>query len=166
MTLMTNQFKMTTDRRSYVPLSDGGGVHYMGGERISATWTFPEGSVTMATLHDKYYTGGRGRGYSDHVKSTKARVYVWASESFNVVEDLTNRRRRPHDAWRPVVEELLHRVGVEFDKMRWNQRAGCSCGCSPGFILEGGPSKVEFFVHLNDAPTVDETKPGRDLVTS
>ncbi len=33
---------------------------------------------------------------------------------------------------------ILKEVGIpENTKASWSQKAGCSCGCSPGFILKG-----------------------------
>ena len=99
-------------------------------------------------------------------KST--RIYVWASE-FNVIEDLQNRTRRPHDAWRPRVLDVLKTLGFTDVRMYWSQKAGCSCGCSPGFVVRPVNDGIRLFggdlhIHLTDAPSVDETKPARTLI--
>jgi len=118
---------------------------------VSATWTFDDGVVV---------------GYSDNTEEReryrKSRVFVDARE-FDVVEDLTNRTRRPYDAWRAPVVEALARIGVT-GKLGWSQKAGCAmCPCSPGFIVTGGPTGGDFWVRLPGAPTVDGTKPAREL---
>jgi len=100
-------------------------------------------------------------------QAKKARVFVWASEEFNVLEDLANRTRRPHQIWKPLVLKILEQVGISDVKLRWSQRAGCSCPCSPGFIIEEGMRfglrDGDIFIHMI-APTVDESKPARQLV--
>ena len=65
---------------------------------------------------------GRRRG------RTESRVYVWESKE-SIVDNLVNRRSRLHDAYKEIVSVLCPGV-----KLRWSQKAGCSCGCSPGFI--------------------------------
>lgn len=163
--VMTTKFKLTEDRRHYVPFSDGrGGVHYSE-PRLGATWEFPNATVTLHTETDKYVQSGR-TSYSKSVKAQHSRCYVATSDSFNVLEDLENRQRRPHQVWKPLVLDVLKRIGVEPDQVNWNQRAGCTCGCSPGFILRGRhlTGKVTFSVTLKGVPTVDETKPARELV--
>lgn len=61
-----------------------------------------------------------------------------------VLEDLINRRSRPYNEFRklfPVVRDKLKEMGYDTDiggkeKVRWSQYAGCTCPCSPGFILD------------------------------
>jgi len=94
----------------------------------------------------------------------QGRVYVSAVAEFNVLEDLTNRLRRPHKAWRPMVLAALEQIGIMPTRMYWSQYAGCSCPCSPGFRLDCTETEYyAFWIHLNNAPTVDETKSGREL---
>lgn len=56
-----------------------------------------------------------------------------------ILDNLINRHSRPHAAWRKViVDQVLPNItGLEAAKVRWSQKAGCSCPCSPGFILVG-----------------------------
>lgn len=133
-----------------------GTTHVDAYQPVRASWEFEDGvTVDMRTacLLDER---------RDFIK--KARVYTRSDQPFSVVEDLTNRFRRPYMIWKDGVINALDRVGVPFDKVRWDQRAGCSCGCSPGFVVEGGPKGVEFWITLPLAPTVDETKPGREVL--
>lgn len=79
------------------------------------------------------------RGYKP-----KTRVYVWpVGES--LIDNLINRRSRPISAFRAVAETALTDLGVDMDKitMRWSQKAGCSCGCSPGFIVDGWDMNID-----------------------
>lgn len=65
--------------------------------------------------------------------TTKSRMYVWV-EGENILENLENRHSRPTQVYRELLAPVFQMLGVE--KARWSQKAGCSCGCSPGFILD------------------------------
>jgi hypothetical protein len=68
-----------------------------------------------------------------------------------LAENLVNRRDRPRDFYRKyvlpkVIQQLNLREGT---KARWSQYAGCSCPCSPGFILsDDGLYKTDIHVSL------------------
>jgi hypothetical protein len=102
-----------------------------------------------------------------HVRRT--RIYVSGSGAFDVLEDLQDRTRRPYRAWRPLVLDVLERLGYEDLTLRWSQRAGCGCGCSPGFIIEGGAryglsdGDLWFKFTDPDVPVVDESLPARTV---
>jgi len=82
-----------------------------------------------------------------------------------IVDDLMNRRERPHKLLKPFVDLALKEVngqgGVtvpEDVKSRWSQYAGCSCPCSPGFVLthtlssDAAPIDIWIQVGEPDAP--------------
>lgn len=97
------------------------------------------------------------------------RMYVSAGGAFDVLEDLTNRTRRPHVAWKKIIKPLIEAYIPQLDvsKMVWDQYAGCTCPCSPGFILKNTGRISDDIVHydvwvkLSAAPNVDETKAPR-----
>ena len=68
----------------------------------------------------------------------KPRVSV-SFEGETILENLENRRSCPIKLLRRVCEETLDSLGVKKSmvEFRWSQKAGCNCGCSPGFIVEG-----------------------------
>lgn len=66
----------------------------------------------------------------------------------DVWEQIINRRHRPYREVRPFVEAALREAGIEFEKTRWNQRAGCDCPCSPGFVLEGAVRGFDYWVGI------------------
>lgn len=68
---------------------------------------------------------------------TKARVY-FSFKGETVLDNLMNRKGRPYNALRrEAMPEVLKQMGLPADtKVRWSQYAGCSCPCSPGFIVE------------------------------
>ena len=72
----------------------------------------------------------------------KSRVYVWPDET--LTENLINRRSRPVADFRRAAIKGLQELGVNTDsiKLSWRQTAGCSCGCSPGFICDGYDDKL------------------------
>ena len=67
--------------------------------------------------------------------TAKPRLYV-SHDGENVLENLVSRKSRPVDQYRGVMPEILKQLGLPADtKMRWSQKAGCPCGCSPGFVV-------------------------------
>lgn len=67
---------------------------------------------------------------------TKApRVYVSLCDE-SIFENLMNRRNRPTKVYRALASSVLKEKGIFVKKMRWSQYAGCTCPCSPGFILD------------------------------
>jgi hypothetical protein len=105
----------------------------------------------------------------------KPRIYA-TQPSLDIAEDLMNRTRRPFRQWRKLVITALEESGLGIDttRMGWDQHAGCSCGCSPGFVLDNHNSVVVgdmgfhnydvYVVMPEGTPTVDETKAPRLLV--
>lgn len=79
------------------------------------------------------------------------RVYFFPSKE-TVSEQFINRRARPYDEYRKLLPLALMATGVPGDVSRdaiWSQKAGCSCGCSPGFIIKrniSGLSGSDLFV--------------------
>lgn len=72
-----------------------------------------------------------------------SRLYVSVSGE-NIIQNLENRFDRPVKEYRRLLAPVLQLLSraVPFNpiepviKARWSQKAGCSCGCSPGFILD------------------------------
>jgi hypothetical protein len=64
----------------------------------------------------------------------RPRCYLFVSGE-SILDNLRNRRGRPHEELKPLVEQELRASGVSFADLQWSQRAGCECGCSPGWIL-------------------------------
>jgi len=101
----------------------------------------------------------------------KPRVYVDVDD-FDLFENLENRFRRPYKFYRKYVLEALELMGMDEPRIGWSQKAGCSCGCSPGFIVQS-ESRVlrdtrhwDMWITIAGAPAADEAKPARLLVPS
>lgn len=53
----------------------------------------------------------------------------------NVLENLMNRRNRPTTLYKKILLQLVEKTNIKIDKPKWEQKAGCGCGCSPGFLF-------------------------------
>lgn len=74
-------------------------------------------------------------------RQAEVRIYIWPKKE-TVMDNLVNRHSRPYKDWKPLAEEALAKVtnvAVKDNpyKIGWSQKAGCNCGCSPGFIVRG-----------------------------
>ena len=83
--------------------------------------------------------------------NAKPRIYIF-QDNYNVLNDLISgdRYNRPHTAYRKLIlsqilEQSNYPAGT---KVKWSQYAGCSCPCSPGFIVNGIPNKEDVFVTI------------------
>lgn len=146
--------------------------------RLSHTrWAYPEGKYdkkvsTVTNLleggklaglksnreYGDYY-GGRYR--SNPHKDTpngKTRVFVNV-EGEGIWDDFANRTSRPHTLWVGPIKQALRDAGFPADvKLRWSQKAGCSCPCSPAFFVTGGPVGHDLWVTI-EADTVQSEDP-------
>lgn len=81
---------------------------------------------------------------------TKTRVYIHIKGE-TLLENLMNRRQRPYTIYKKeVMPAVLEKMGLSKDtKFRWSQKAGCACGCSPGFIIDSD-NGADVFVSISD----------------
>jgi len=81
--------------------------------------------------------------YTSRGTRVKTRIYVWP-ENETVLENLIERSTRPIKAYREVVNQALNDLGVDQSKLdiKWTRKAGCQCGCSPGFVVDGWNEKL------------------------
>lgn len=88
---------------------------------------------------------------SRRARNPKPRMYFFpVGES--TMEHLFNRHNRPVKEFRKLIALALVEAGVELSeakdvKARWSQYAGCSCPCSPGFILDTN-GNVDYYVDV------------------
>ena len=67
----------------------------------------------------------------------KARIHLWPKGE-NVMGWLDRRRNQPVKQLREVLPGIIEELCIPGNYIfRWSRKAGCSCGCSPGFIVEG-----------------------------
>lgn len=104
-------------------------------------------STESVLEYNKFWKGKRVHG----------RMHVFHEGEPIIPDNLINRHYRPYELYRkvilPVVKEVLD---IDDDiKFEWDQRAGCSCPCSPGFIIKGYYNNIDVLV--NGMPrTVEE----------
>lgn len=84
----------------------------------------------------------RGYRYSVARRETSKALRVYLSpKGESVGENLFfGRHNRPHEQLRALVEKAMFRAGLkpsDATHIKWSQKAGCRCGCSPGFIVQG-----------------------------
>lgn len=86
------------------------------------------------------------------------RIYVWIKDE-NVLENLQKRHSRPYNEYRKLFPDIVRRIGLKADiKANWSQKAGCSCGCSPAFIVRNpGELRLNKDLHVL-VDYVDEKK--------
>ena len=118
---------------------------------------------TITVMPRRYY------GNKDHYKSP--RMYVEVADE-TVFDNIANRKRRPYNVYKTLIHSTNLASVLDLREFRWSQHAGCTCNCSPGFILghqsivdDEGNSYAYFdlWLTLENAPSVDETKPARVL---
>ena len=109
-------------------------------ENIVETIELENGLEAKVTIRQKFDEKRWGRNSWMEVRSfQKARVYVWVNDE-SIAENLMNRRNRPVTEYRKIAKEVLQEMEIG-GKINWSQKAGCSCPCSPGFILHESDSK-------------------------
>lgn len=116
-------------------------------ERTECTVVTDDG-LTLEVSKGRMTEYGR-YGHKYH-PNRKGRIYVWIS-SETVLDNLMNRRNRPTKFYRTLLPPALEAIGEPTDiKVSWNQKAGCSCGCSPAFVVRGS-ELYGYDVHINVA---------------
>jgi len=86
----------------------------------------------------------------------KSRLY-FHHDGESILEGFGNRASRPWKIYRTFLEEVRAKFDLPEDvKFNWSRKAGCSCGCSPAFIITGHWG-TDFFVTLSkDAPVAED----------
>jgi hypothetical protein len=84
------------------------------------------------------------RNRSHRERKNRGVIYV-SIQGETIIQNIVERKCRPHTEYRkmmPQAIEILKAQGfinedvkAEDVKLSWSQYAGCSCPCSPGFIV-------------------------------
>jgi hypothetical protein len=126
------------------------------------TYTFRLGGATI-TLRERTW----GRHTTSREYFAAPRLYVDVDDS--LIDNLANRTRRPYNDYKTIIWGSMLDQVFDLGKLQWSQYAGCSCPCSPGFILPkqdvniGGKtwSRFDAWVEFKDIGHVDERKAPR-----
>lgn len=89
---------------------------------------FSDGEITF--VERKYRADARISEYY-----AAPRLYV-SVEDETIFENLMNRHSRPYNAYKTLIHGSDLDEIIDLSKLSWSQKAGCSCPCSPGFILK------------------------------
>jgi hypothetical protein len=82
-------------------------------------------------------------------RSKKARIYIWPVNE-TLCDNLINRHCRPVAMYRKdILPTVLGLIGGT--SAHWDQKAGCSCGCSPGFVVDDVYG-LEVHVQVSEMP--------------
>ena len=93
-------------------------------------------NIKINRVRDNDATYGSWDKYR-RARDARGVIYLWPKGE-NAIDNLVNRRTRPYNDYKKdVIPEILTAMELPSDtKVRWSQKAGCSCGCSPGFVLD------------------------------
>jgi hypothetical protein len=102
--------------------------------------------------------------------SQAPRMYVGVTDE-TVLDNLMNRTRRPYNGYKTLIRASGISEILDISKLSWSQRAGCTCPCSPGFIINRQEIEIQgknlwnfdVWAMLEYAPSVDERKAPRVL---
>ena len=66
---------------------------------------------------------------------TKMKLYFFPKNQ-SLIETIMKRYNSPSDLWKKLGSEAMAELGyrIKDNKLSFSQKAGCSCGCSPGLI--------------------------------
>lgn len=91
------------------------------------------------------------------------RVYV-GLEGENILENFANRFDRPTKLYRKALPIAFDKLGIDpndIDRIVWDQKAGCGCGCSPGFVLRGTQNRgYDIYIELTAEKPQEMTERG------
>ena len=95
-----------------------------------------------------------GTSRQDNIRpgASLPRLFVWVQDE-NILDNLMNRHARPVPTYRRAAKAALAGLGYTNVRLRWSQKAGCSCPCSPGFIVEGaGTCDIDVTIEATEQP--------------
>ena len=87
------------------------------------------------------HTPSWSRKHDAYCACSRRRVFVSLQGETILENFMGGRHNNPVDMLRPVVKAYLLGRGIPVKGMVWSQKAGCSCPCSPGFVVaQAGPN--------------------------
>jgi hypothetical protein len=85
----------------------------------------------------------------------KRTLVYFSHEGESVLENFGNRAARPVDVYRTFLKEVAGRLGVPENSFFWSRKAGCACGCSPGFVCREDRGRDVYVTLSAEAPKVE-----------
>jgi len=140
---------------------------------VQGNWTLHPGSKRFTTLFGKgnqvKITSIKQLDKSPRTNSrwdtlprmANVKVFIFPKNE-SILENLVNRRSRPYHEWKEAVMDEVREILGDNVKLRWSQKCGCACGCSPGFTTDVAGTK-DIFIDLDCTPltTLEEPDPDR-----
>lgn len=78
---------------------------------------------------------------------SRVRLFIETKDE-SVAENLMARmfgHSAPYKTYRQeVLPRVFKKLKIDPAKVSWSQKAGCSCGCSPGYVLDINPTVAGF----------------------
>ncbi len=87
----------------------------------------------------------------------QARMYFFHPDK-SIMENLVNRHFRPVPFYKKLIPQVFAQLGIKATKAAWRSRCGCSCPCSPGFVLEGGFEDIYVTLEASDFENQTQSK--------
>lgn len=83
--------------------------------------------------------------------NSRPRIYI-TPEGETIRENfLHGRHNRPYTLYKKeVLPQLFRKLGLNPETVSWSQKAGCSCPCSPGFIVRSWDIPYDIHVTVTD----------------
>ena len=97
--------------------------------------------------------------------SSHSRLFLFDGGSTHNLPLLLGADPRPYKIWKKnVVPSVLNKLELTPTDVVWSRTAGCSCGCSPGFILKGNTDSKRIYVDITYEDDSNETIHVVDMV--
>lgn len=97
-------------------------------------------TATVSRVDVRELTGGR-----NDVAMPEGRTKVSLfNQNTNPIVDRWHHRDQIKALRDHVMPTVLEKLGAPDAKIRWSQKMGCACGCSPGFIVDDVRGKQVF----------------------
>lgn len=82
----------------------------------------------------------------------KPRVYLWTKDSRPLPDPTPSVRREMLRAVLAHLGYMPHRARQIERRSAWSQSAGCSCGCSPGFVVSTPWLRSDLYADVDRVP--------------
>lgn len=102
---------------------------------------FKKGNFTLSVKNVKVQLKDDGK------REAKTRIYFFPEDESIIENFIYGRWNRDYRAYRKLLPEVFQKINRKQMEVKWSQYAGCSCGCSPGFIVKG-MKDIDVFVEV------------------
>ena len=99
----------------------------------------------------------RVRQNGERDRFSKSRLYIDV-QGETIMDNLMNRKSRPYQQYKALMPEIFKLLNIEPKPVTWSQYAGCSCPCSPGFIIKEDDRGVDYWITITYNNETTNTK--------